>query len=191
MVHRIMTTTGVRLLLLAALATTAAAADDAEFAFNLLTDVAPILALFGDAFAKQFMSESLTWVDHLIFAMVPLGIITAITAAIRVQGMQVAKAFVGRARENRALAEIELMSSTSGEVCELFNGNSIVRAMGKPKIEQFLIFPNEYDALEEKYKQSDDAGEEPEDKSCGIHSLRTATSREPGESKLMVCKLCP
>lgn len=134
------------------------------------------------------MSESLTWVDHLIFAMVPLGIITAITAAIRVQGMQVAKAFVGRARENRALAEIELMSSTSGEVCELFNGNSIVRAMGKPKIEQFLIFPNEYTALEEKHKQSDDAGEEPEDKSCGIHSLRTATSREPGESKLMVCK---
>ncbi|KAJ4203265.1 hypothetical protein NW767_005380 [Fusarium falciforme] len=183
-----MTTTGVRLLLLAVLATTVAAADDAEFAFNLLTDVAPILALFGDAFAKQFMSESLTWVDHLIFAMVPLGIITAITAAIRVQGMQVAKAFVGRARENRALAEIELMSSTSGEVCELFNGNSIVRAMGKPKIEQFLIFPNEYDVLEEKYKESDEAGEEPDDKSCGIHSLRTATSREPGESKLMVCK---
>ncbi|KAJ3457220.1 hypothetical protein MRS44_014361 [Fusarium solani] len=188
MLHHIATTRGVRLLLLAVLATPAAAADDAEFAFNLLTDVAPILALFGDAFAKQFMSESLTWVDHLIFAMVPLGIITAIPAAIRVQGMQVAKAFVGRARENRALAEIELMSSTSGEVCELFNGNSIVRAMGKPKVEQYLIFPNEYDALEEKYKRSDDAGEELEDKSCGIHSLRTATSREPGESKLMVCK---
>ncbi|KAH7244825.1 hypothetical protein B0J15DRAFT_537647 [Fusarium solani] len=188
MLHHIATTRGVRLLLLAVLATPAAAADDAEFAFNLLTDVAPILALFGDAFAKQFMSESLTWVDHLIFAMVPLGIITAITAAIRVQGMQVAKAFVGRARENRALAEIELMSSTSGEVCELFNGNSIVRAMVKPKVEQYLIFPNEYDALEEKYKRSDDAGEELEDKSCGIHSLRTATSRELGESKLMVCK---
>ncbi|RTE82800.1 hypothetical protein BHE90_002705 [Fusarium euwallaceae] len=189
MVYRHATTiTGLRLLVLAVLATPVAAADDAEFAFNLLTDVAPILALFGDAFAKQFMSESLTWVDHLIFAMVPLGIITAITAAIRVQGMQVAKAFVGRARENRALAEIELMSSTSGEVCELFNGNSIVRAMGKPKIEQFLIFPNEYDALEEEYKRCDDAGEEPKDKSCGIHSLRTATSRMPGESKLMEWK---
>ncbi|RSL78383.1 hypothetical protein CEP51_008242 [Fusarium floridanum] len=188
MVQHATTITGVRLLVLAVLATPVAAADDAEFAFNLLADVAPILALFGDAFAKQFMSESLTWVDHLIFAMVPLGIITAITAAIRVQGMQVAKAFVGRARENRALAEIELMSSTSGEVCELFNGNSIVRAMGKPKIEQFLIFPNEYDALEEEYKRCDDAGEEPKDKSCGIHSLRTATSRMPGESKLMEWK---
>lgn len=129
------------------------------------------------------MSESLTWVDHLIFAMVPLGIITAITAAIRVQGMQVAKAFVGRARENRALAEIELMSSTSGEVCELFNGNSIVRAMGKPKIGQFLIFPDEYKKLEDWHKQPDADGKEHEDKSCGIHSLRTAE-----ESELMQCK---
>lgn len=134
------------------------------------------------------MSESLTWVDHLIFAMVPLGIVTAITAAIRVQGMQVAKAFIGCARQNRALAEIELMSSTSGEVCELFNGNSIVRAMGQPKIGQFLIFPNRYDILEEEYKQSDDDGQEPEDKSCGIHSLETATFGESKGSKLMVCK---
>ncbi|KAM6516372.1 hypothetical protein FALCPG4_014556 [Fusarium falciforme] len=181
-------TMGVRLLLLAVLATTVAAADDAEFAFNLLTDVAPILALFGDAFAKQFMSESLRWVDHLIFAMVPLGIITTITAAIRVRGMQVAKAFIGCARQNRALAEIELMSSTSGEVCELFNGNSIVRAMGKPKIGQFLVFPEEYNALEKKYEQFDDGGEDPEDKSCGIHSFRTATSRGPGESRLMECE---
>ncbi|KAF4440942.1 ankyrin1, partial [Fusarium albosuccineum] len=71
-----MTAAVVRFLSMAVLATTVAAADDAEFAFNLLSDVAPILALFGDQFAKQFMSESLTWVDHLIFAMVPLGIVT-------------------------------------------------------------------------------------------------------------------
>ncbi|EXF73778.1 hypothetical protein CFIO01_07406 [Colletotrichum fioriniae PJ7] len=149
--------TGGCLFVLAALSSPVAAADDAEFAFNLLSDIAPILALFGDQFAKQFTSESLSWVDHLIFAMVPLGIISAITGAIRVQGMQVAKAFIGRSRENRALAEIELMSSTSGEVCELFNGNSIVRAMGKPRIGQILIFPGKYDNLEEAYKASDEA----------------------------------
>ncbi|KAH8770735.1 hypothetical protein F5883DRAFT_666080 [Diaporthe sp. PMI_573] len=150
-----MATAGVRLLSVIFLANSVAAADDAEFAFNLLSDVAPILALFGDQFAKQFTSESLTWVDHLIFAMVPLGIISAITSAIRVQGMQVAKTFIGRARENRALAEIELMSSTSSEVCELFNGNSIVRAMGNPKIAQFLIFPKDYEELEKQHKKFD------------------------------------
>lgn len=41
MLRHITTTMGVRLLLLAVLATTVAAADDAEFAFNLLSDVAP------------------------------------------------------------------------------------------------------------------------------------------------------
>ncbi|CAJ0555364.1 Ff.00g054290.m01.CDS01 [Fusarium sp. VM40] len=170
---------GFRLFLLILFATYVAAADDAEFAFNLLSDIAPILALFGDQFARQFTSESLTWVDHFIFAMVPLGIITAITGAIRVQGMPLARAFIGRARENRALVEIELMSSTSGEVCEMFNGSSIVRAMGDPKIAQFLIFPKMYDDLEKDFKPFDQdlkngsTVDKPKD-TCGIYSLEEA-----------------
>ena len=80
---------------------------------RLISEISPhnirVLALFGDQFAKQFTSESVTWVDHLIFAMVPLGIIAAITGAIRIQGTPMARPFIGRARENRAQAEIELM----------------------------------------------------------------------------------
>ncbi|KAF5571075.1 serine threonine phosphatase 6 regulatory ankyrin repeat subunit a [Fusarium phyllophilum] len=158
------------------LAGTAAAADDAEFAFNLFSDIAPVIALFGDQFARQFMSESLTWVDHVVFAMVPLGILTAITAAIRVQGSPVAKAFIGRARENKALAEIELMSSTSGEVCELFNGNSIVRAMGKPAITEFLIFPEKYEDSERKYADNLGGTEPTNYESWGIESFQSASS---------------
>ncbi|KAG5754659.1 hypothetical protein H9Q70_002679 [Fusarium xylarioides] len=171
---------GFHILWVALLVSPVTAADDAEFAFNLLSDIAPILALFGDQFAKQFTSESLTWVDHLIFAMAPLGIITAITGAIRVQGMPTARAFIGRAREHQAQAEIELMSSTSGEVCEIFNGNSIVRAIGDPKVAQFLIFPRQVDHLEESHESVDEAktNHPPkrylEDDSCGIHSLETA-----------------
>ncbi|SPJ88726.1 uncharacterized protein FTOL_12620 [Fusarium torulosum] len=166
------------------MATAVSAADDAEFAFNLLSDIAPVLALFGEQFARQFMSESLIWYDHLIFAMVPLGIITAITGAIRVHGPQVARSFIGRARETRALSEIELMSSTSQEVCELFNGSSIIRAMGRPKITQFLIFPKHYDNLEGRYKKFDfqlrdtEPVSEPEDRSCGIHSLESVISKD-------------
>ncbi|KAM0435852.1 hypothetical protein ACHAPT_002743 [Fusarium lateritium] len=189
--RRTFPTPGICLVLLLLLPT-AAAADDAEFAFNLFSDIAPILALFGDQFARQFMSESLTWLDHLIFAMVPLGIITSITGAIRVQGSPILRAFIGRAKENRALAELELMSLTSEEVCELFNGKSIVRAMGKPKIAQFLIFPVEYDRLQREYAKLDKEGHiadetaaEPGDgldQSCGIHSLQTVTP------SLMNCK---
>ncbi|VUC35734.1 unnamed protein product [Clonostachys rosea] len=196
-------TQGVRLLfLVVVLADTVVAADDAEFAFNLLSDVAPVLALFGEQFAKQFMSESLTWFDHLVFAMVPLGILTAITGAIRVHGPRVARSFIGRARESRAVAEIEIMSSTSEEVCELFNGNSIVRAMGKPKITQLLVFPKRYFDLEEEYRKFDNSlrytklestAEMPGDKSCGIHSLETAEEKtimtRKSMSYLIICAL--
>ena len=100
-----------------------------------------VLALFGEQFATQFLSQSITWVDHLIFAVVPLGIITAVSGAIRVAGPRLAKSFIGRARENRASTEIELMSSISNEVGEMFNGNSIVRVIGRPEIAHFLLFP--------------------------------------------------
>jgi len=79
------------------------------------------------------------WLDHVIFAMAPLGIITAIVGAIRVGGPPWLRAVIGRARENRAAPEVELMSSTSHEVCELWNGEAVVRMVGRPKIQQ-LVF---------------------------------------------------
>jgi hypothetical protein len=71
--------------------------------------------------------------------MAPLGIITAIVGAIRVGGFPWMKAVIGRARENRALAELDLMSSTSHEVCELWNGEGIVRATGKGMVKQIVF----------------------------------------------------
>ena len=85
------------------------------------------------------MYTTVGWLDHIVFAMAPLGILTAVTAAIRVGGPGWMKAVIGRARENRATAELELMSSTSNEVCELCNGEGIVRTMGVPEIKQIII----------------------------------------------------
>lgn len=47
----------------------------------------------------------------------------------------------GRAREEKAVIEQELLSSTSDEICELWNGSSIVRTKGKPPkpIKTFVI----------------------------------------------------
>ncbi|KAH0541543.1 hypothetical protein FGG08_004018, partial [Glutinoglossum americanum] len=70
--------------------------------------------------------------------MAPLGIITAFVSAIRVGGPKWLRALVGRARENIAGAEVELMSSTSHEVCELYNGKAIVRTVGKPVVKQLI-----------------------------------------------------
>jgi hypothetical protein len=118
-----------------------AGSDGDEFSNNLFSDLAPLLALFGEAVAKQFMSESLGWSDNIIFAMAPLGIITAMVGAIRVGGPNWLKAIIGRAREHRATAEMELMSSTSRETCELWNGSQIVRVMGAPGVAQLIYAP--------------------------------------------------
>lgn len=86
----------------------------------------------------QFMSQSLGWEDCVILAMAPLGIITILVSAIRVGGPTWLKAVVGRARENISAAEMELMSSTSKEVCELYNDQTIVRCQGSTPVWEFI-----------------------------------------------------
>ncbi|KAK1770501.1 ankyrin repeat-containing domain protein [Phialemonium atrogriseum] len=104
-----------------------------DFSNNLFSDLAPLLALFGERVTMQFMSQSMGWADNIILAMAPLGIITTIISAIRVGGPSWLKAIIGRARENLAAAEAELMSSTSKEVCELWNGHEV--SSGNSKVE--------------------------------------------------------
>ena len=117
---------------------------EAENLSNALnSDLAPLIALFGEQVTKQFMSQSMGWWDHIIFAMGPLGILTAIVSAIRVGGPNWLKALIGRAREGRAAAEMEIMSSTSSEVSELWNGSQIVRVMGSSPMVQILFFPDD------------------------------------------------
>jgi hypothetical protein len=114
---------------------------------NLFSDLAPILTLFGEQVAKQYMCHSMGWIEDLIFAIAPLGIITAITSAIRVGGPSSLKAIIGRAREGKGIIEVELMSSTSSDVCELWNGSGVARILGAtdplPIVELFHFEPND------------------------------------------------
>ncbi|KAL6359130.1 hypothetical protein LRP88_09330 [Fusarium phalaenopsidis] len=125
-------------IILACLAGVAKADDWDDFANNLFTDLAPLLALFGERATMQFMSQALGWEDCVILAMAPLGIITILVSAIRVGGPGWLKAIIGRARENMAAAELELMSSTSNEVSELYNGETIVRCQGRGPVWEFI-----------------------------------------------------
>nr|CEG03933.1 unnamed protein product [Fusarium acuminatum CS5907] len=109
-----------------------------DFADNLLTDLAPVLTLFGERVTMQFLSQSTGWADVIILAMAPLGIMTIIVSAIRVGGPSWLKAAIGRSRENLAVAEVDLMSPTSTEVCELWNGREIVRSMGSAPVREFI-----------------------------------------------------
>lgn len=102
------------------------------------------------------MSQSMGWADNIIFAMAPLGILTAIVSAIRVGGPTWLKAIIGRARENRAVAEAELMSSTSNEVCELWNGRQVVRIMGSAPVREFICLQPCRDAKRGPQEGSED-----------------------------------
>ncbi|KAK4247683.1 hypothetical protein C7999DRAFT_41018 [Corynascus novoguineensis] len=128
-----------RLFIGSCLITRVAAGAGDDFSNNLFSDLAPLLALFGEKVTMQFMSQSMGWADNIILAVAPLGIITAVVGAIRVGGPSWLKAIIGRARESHAVAEAELMSSTSNEVCELWNGQQIVRVMGRGPICEFII----------------------------------------------------
>ncbi|EEP77677.1 conserved hypothetical protein [Uncinocarpus reesii 1704] len=122
-----------------------------DFSNNLFSDLAPILTLFGEHVAKQFMAGSLGWADNILFAMAPLGIITAIVGAIRIGGPAWLKAIIGRAREHIATAEVELTTSVSSDACELWNGKAVVRLSGEPKITELVYFPQLGDQPEKSW----------------------------------------
>jgi hypothetical protein len=125
---------GVVVLLLAFAGLVAGDAVD-DFSNNLATDLAPVLALFGDQVTKQFLSESTTVWDSIIFACAPIGILTAVVSVIRVCGSSGLRAFIGRAQESTPRAEVEVCSSTSRDVCELYQNGAIVRVLARhPKI---------------------------------------------------------
>lgn len=110
---------------------------------NFGSDIAPLLALLGEQVTLQYLARSLSWVDNFFFALAPLGIITAVVSAIRVAGGKSLRSFIGRAKESREIVELELMSSTSADVCEMWNGESIDRILGIPAILQFIYIPRD------------------------------------------------
>ncbi|KAI8724243.1 hypothetical protein NCS52_00282000 [Fusarium sp. LHS14.1] len=123
----------------------AARADDddglSDFSNDLATDLAPLLVLFGDAVTKQFLRESTSYLDYLIFAMGPIGILTAMVSTIRVCGHSSLRAFIGRSQEGEGAVEAELCTSTSRDVCELFNRGGIARVLGRPNFLELVYAP--------------------------------------------------
>lgn len=116
-----------------------------DFSNNLATDLAPFLSLFGERVTMQYLSESITMLDYFIFSMAPMGIITAVVSVIRVCGSPSLRAFIGRAQEGGGNAEAELCSSTSRDVCELYNNGGITRVFGRPKILEVVHDPTDPD----------------------------------------------
>ncbi|KAF4342836.1 hypothetical protein FBEOM_3245 [Fusarium beomiforme] len=140
-----------------------------SFANNFATDPAPIIALFGEQVTKQFLSESTTILDVVIFAVDPLGIITAVVSCIRVSNNTFLKSIIGRAREPHGMPEVELCSCTSEDFCELWSNGGICRVFGRPKILEF-IYKKPSDPRE--YRPDFDSPDSEIPAKCGIESTR-------------------
>ncbi|KAL4818118.1 hypothetical protein BDW67DRAFT_174417 [Aspergillus spinulosporus] len=123
-----------------------------DFADNFATDLAPLVALFGERLTKQFLAESTSRLDNLIFALCPLGILTAVVSIIRICGNPSLRAFVGRANEAPGEAENELLSCVSEGTAELFNDGGISREQGSYELGTLR------DALEAKAWYADGDG---------------------------------
>lgn len=67
-----------------------------DFSNNLFTDLAPLLALFGDQMTKQFLGMSMGWLDNAMLAICPVGILTVMVSAIRIGGTSKLKTLIGR-----------------------------------------------------------------------------------------------
>ncbi|TFB02620.1 Ankyrin-3 [Trichoderma ghanense] len=126
------------MLLMLWLAGRASADGGDDFANNLASDLGPIIALFGERVVMQFMSQAMGIADCILLAVAPIGAITTVVSAIRVAGPTWLKSFIGRARENMSAAEVEIMSSTSDEACELWKDHGVVRCPGSADIYQFV-----------------------------------------------------
>lgn len=100
---------------------------------------APLISLFGEQITRQCLSESISALDDFIFALAPLGILTAVVSAIRVRGNSTLRAFIGRAQEDPGTAERELLSCVSNSTAEIFSNSGVARITGKPKILEVLV----------------------------------------------------
>ncbi|KAK8220899.1 hypothetical protein IWZ01DRAFT_477832 [Phyllosticta capitalensis] len=113
-----------------------------DFANNIATDLGPLISLFGEAPTMQYLSETTMLEDIVIFAMAPIGVLTAVVSAIRVCGSPSLRAFIGRAQEGEGDAEVQLCSSTSRNVGELYNKGGVARIFGRPELLEIVHSPN-------------------------------------------------
>lgn len=128
-----------------------------------------MITLFGERITQQFLSESISALDNVIFALSPLGVLTAVVSVIRICGSSSLRAFVGRAQEGPAQAESELLPCVSESTAELFNDGGVARVFGRPKIVEVVSW-------------------EEHDKTTGEKSTRIGTMKEALEEGIWSCK---
>ncbi|CAZ79311.1 unnamed protein product [Tuber melanosporum] len=91
---------------------------------TLVANIAPLLVLVGEKHVKAYFKNMCRPSHHLLFASAPIGLVTAVTTLIRLNGTPVLKRMIGRQFETRAEVLADVTSVSGGEVgLELRNMN--------------------------------------------------------------------
>ncbi|PWW71951.1 hypothetical protein C7212DRAFT_367021 [Tuber magnatum] len=82
----------------------------------LVANVGPLLVLVGEKHVKAYFKIMCHPSHHLLFASAPIGLVTAVTTLIRLDGGQLLKRLIGRQFETRAEVLADATSISGGEV---------------------------------------------------------------------------
>ncbi|KAL2859420.1 hypothetical protein BJX68DRAFT_252352 [Aspergillus pseudodeflectus] len=118
---------------------------------NFISGVTVLISLFGRDATNRFLSQSVSIFDWLIFALAPLGVPTAIIAVIRTSQMQFLKRMVGLAEDKVSDVEKDLLSSTSDEVSEIWDGEKVVRVIHPSTVSELFFTGLNANGMEEPY----------------------------------------
>lgn len=66
------------------------------YSVSILSNLAPLLALFGEQVSKQFLSQVMSFADCIVFATAPVGILTAVVSSIRLGRSKGLRTLIGR-----------------------------------------------------------------------------------------------
>jgi hypothetical protein len=90
---------------------------------TLVANIAPLLVLVGEKHVKAYFKVMCRTSHHLLYAAGPIGLVTAVTTLVRLNGTRTVKRIIGRQFETRAEVLADVTSVSAGDVSmELKNG---------------------------------------------------------------------
>ncbi|KAI9733305.1 MAG: hypothetical protein M1834_003389 [Cirrosporium novae-zelandiae] len=89
----------------------------------LLTHIAPILILLGEKHVKSYFRSMSSTSHHVLYAVSPIGLTTALVSLIRLQGAPFMRRLIGREYEDRQQVLGDISSISQGSVWWDFKGD--------------------------------------------------------------------
>lgn len=106
---------------------------------SLVANIGPLLILVGEGHVKAYFKTMSRTSHHLLFASAPIGLATAVSTLIRLNGSMTLKRMIGRQFETRSEVLMDVTSVSSGEVGLELIGLNLEHSL-VPTVENLAMF---------------------------------------------------